>query len=281
MQPMQRMAASKSRRRSWPQTVTRPKVGRIRPTSMRMVVVLPAPFGPRKPKTSPCRSWKETLTRPKVGRIRPTSMRMVVVLPAPFGPRKPKTSPCRSWKETLSTMRRWPMILVRLSATSATGSMAFACVIVSRRKRRSWYRDRPMRRALYWIVPVTAALIAVVAFAAGFIDYLRGDVGEPVTIAPRSIESTPPRGILSPLVMGDSLARGAGDESGPGIGGRLLDELHHRRIVARTVTNIAINGARTGDVLQKLQSHNVQEGGAQANVIVLSIGGNDLWTDYN
>jgi lysophospholipase L1-like esterase len=138
-----------------------------------------------------------------------------------------------------------------------------------------------MRRALYWIVPVTAALIAVVAFAAGFIDYLRGDVGEPVTIAPRSIESTPPRGILSPLVMGDSLARGAGDESGLGIGGRLLDELHHRRIVTRTVTNIAINGARTGDVLQQLQSHNVQEVVAQANVIVLSIGGNDLWTDYN
>jgi len=138
-----------------------------------------------------------------------------------------------------------------------------------------------MRRALYWFVPVTAAAIAAIAFAAGFISYLRGDVGEPVTVAPKSISNTPPRGILSPLVLGDSLARGAGDESGLGIGGRLLDELHHRQILTRTVANIAINGARTFDVLQQLESHNVREVVAQANVIILSIGGNDLWTDNN
>src|SRR5436305_10583402 len=243
MQPMQRMAASKSRRRWRPQTVTRHDVGRMRPTSIRMVVVLPAPFGPR----------------------------------------KPKTSPRRSSNETLSTMVRSPMTFVRFAATSATGtgSITFACVIVSGQKRGSWYLDRPMRRALYWFVPMTAAAIAAVLFAAGFVDYLRGDVGEPVTLAPRTTESTPPRGILSPLVLGDSLARGAGDSSGLGIGGRLLDELHHRRIHTRNVANIAINGARTADVLQQLESHNVQEVVAQANVIVLSIGGNDLWTDAN
>lgn len=137
-----------------------------------------------------------------------------------------------------------------------------------------------MRRALYWIVPVTAAVIAVVAFGAGFIIYLRGNIGEPVTLT-SPVTSSPPRGILSPLVLGDSLARGVGDESGLGLSGRLLDELHHRQILTRNVANIAVNGARTGDVLQQLESHNVQEVVAQANVIVLSIGGNDLWTDYN
>ena len=118
-------------------------------------------------------------------------------------------------------------------------------------------------------------------FAAGFVAYLRGDLGEPVSLAPRSVTSTPPRGILSPLILGDSLARGVGDEQGLGIGGRLLDELHHRQILTRPVANIAVNGARTGDVLQQLESHNVREVVAQANVIILSIGGNDLWTDYN
>ena len=137
-----------------------------------------------------------------------------------------------------------------------------------------------MRRALYWFVPVTAAVIAVVAFGAGLIIYLRGDIGEAVTLTSR-VTSSPPRGILSPLVLGDSLARGVGDESGFGLSGRLLDELHHRQILTRNVANIAVNGARTGDVLQQLESHNVQEVVAQANVIVLSIGGNDLWTDYN
>ena len=47
------------------------------------------------------------------------------------------------------------------------------------------------------------------------------------------------------------------------------------------MANIAINGARTGDMLQQLESHNVREVVAQANVIVLSIGANDLWTDNN
>src|ERR1044071_10332060 len=121
----------------------------------------------------------------------------------------------------------------------------------------------------------------MVTFAAGFVAYLRGDVGEPVTAAPRAVSSAPPRGMVSPLLRGDSLARGAGDESGRGIAGHLLDELHHRQILTRTVANIAINGARTGDVLQQLESHNVRAVVAQANVIIVSVGGNDLWTDYN
>ena len=34
---------------SWPRTCAQPTVGRTRPSSIRIVVVLPAPFGPRKP----------------------------------------------------------------------------------------------------------------------------------------------------------------------------------------------------------------------------------------
>src|SRR3712207_6955689 len=36
-----------------PSTSTRPRVGATSPSSMRMVVVLPAPLGPRKPQISP------------------------------------------------------------------------------------------------------------------------------------------------------------------------------------------------------------------------------------
>src|SRR5947208_2864227 len=58
------------------------------------------------------------VTEPEVGRIRPTSMRMVVVLPAPLGPRNPKTSPALRSKEAPSTIVRSPMTLVRLRAES-------------------------------------------------------------------------------------------------------------------------------------------------------------------
>src|SRR5260370_18279089 len=48
-------------------------------------------------------------------------MRMAFVLRAPFGPRKPKTSPGLSEKETPSTMVRLPMTFVKLLATRTGG----------------------------------------------------------------------------------------------------------------------------------------------------------------
>src|SRR5665647_3953788 len=46
--------------------------------------------------------------RPLVGRARPVSMRMVVVLPAPLWPRRPRISPSATLKLTSSTARRSP-----------------------------------------------------------------------------------------------------------------------------------------------------------------------------
>jgi hypothetical protein len=40
---------------------------------------------------------------PEVGRTSPRSIRKVVVLPAPFGPRNPYTSPRRTQSDSLST----------------------------------------------------------------------------------------------------------------------------------------------------------------------------------
>ena len=42
---------------------------------------------------------------PRVGVIRPSAMRSVVVLPAPLGPRKPYTSPVRTFRSMWSTAR--------------------------------------------------------------------------------------------------------------------------------------------------------------------------------
>src|SRR5262249_30734308 len=50
---MSRRASSPSVRRSNPPTLTVPVVGKSSPQSILMVVVLPAPFGPRKANSSP------------------------------------------------------------------------------------------------------------------------------------------------------------------------------------------------------------------------------------
>src|SRR5260370_22284246 len=60
-----------------------------------------------------------TVAVPEVGRMRPTSMRKVVVFPAPLGPRKPYTSPRRTLMSTESTARTpLPYRFVRLCVST-------------------------------------------------------------------------------------------------------------------------------------------------------------------
>src|ERR1051325_10426271 len=60
-------------------------------------------------------SWPPTVTLPSVGGMNPVTMRMVVDLPAPFGPRKPSTSPRSREKETPSTARFGPNVFTKFS----------------------------------------------------------------------------------------------------------------------------------------------------------------------
>ena len=53
-------------------------------------------------------SWPAITAVPFVGGRKPVSMRIVVVLPAPFGPRKPTTSPFPTENETSSTASTSP-----------------------------------------------------------------------------------------------------------------------------------------------------------------------------
>src|SRR5262245_55410330 len=65
-----------------------------------------------------------TAAEPEVGAMSVPRVRTVVVLPAPFGPRKPNTSPRPTSKLTSSNATRSPNRLVRRSATSAGVSRA-------------------------------------------------------------------------------------------------------------------------------------------------------------
>ena len=139
-----------------------------------------------------------------------------------------------------------------------------------------------MRRFLLWYLPLTAAIVAAILFGAGFYSFLRGDIGTSVSIAsPSRVSVSAPRQQIAPMIVGDSVGRGTGDETGLGIGGRLVDELRKRNVAAKNIVNIAVNGARTRDLIQQLGSHNVQTLIAQSNVVIVSIGGNDLWGDNN
>src|ERR1700722_10307846 len=57
--------------------------------------------------------WPSTLIVPALAWVRPSNMRIIVVLPAPLGPRKPKALPRGTCRSTLSIAARWPKRLVR------------------------------------------------------------------------------------------------------------------------------------------------------------------------
>lgn len=82
---------------------------------------------------------------------------------------------------------------------------------------------------------------------------------------------------LNVVSLGDSLAYGAGDESGEGITGRIDDELRARGIPTVETANLGVNGAQTGEVLSRLKTKRVREAVASADAVVLSIGANDLF----
>ena len=136
-----------------------------------------------------------------------------------------------------------------------------------------------MRRFLLWYLPLFAGLVAVLTFGYGLVSFVRGDTGTPVDLVSprRATAAEAPRDVIAPLILGDSLARGTGDETGLGIGGRLVQELTRRHMKTKPAVNIAVNGARTPDLLQQLDSANVRTLIGQSNAIVISIGGNDLW----
>ena len=65
------------------------------------------------------RAKPATVAEPELGAMSVPSMRTVVVLPAPLGPRKPNTSPLATLSDRSSTAVRAPKRLVRCSITRA------------------------------------------------------------------------------------------------------------------------------------------------------------------
>lgn len=103
----------------------------------------------------------------------------------------------------------------------------------------------------------------------------RGSVRRVTTT--RDVERAVARESMRLVTVGDSLAYGAGDESGRGIAGRIDAELRARGVRLVATENLGKNGATTRDVAARLRDPKVRASVARADAIVLSIGANDLF----
>lgn len=87
-------------------------------------------------------------------------------------------------------------------------------------------------------------------------------------------------GTLQIVSLGDSLTRGVGDKEGIGYIGRTKEALQKDYKQKVALTNLAVSGAKMPDLLKQIESSGAQYSIKQADVIVLTIGGNDLFPGW-
>lgn len=129
-----------------------------------------------------------------------------------------------------------------------------------------------------WFAPLAVGIAAALVFGTGLVLALRGATGQPLGEPPP--KPSPARapaakdGVFRILVVGDSLAKGTGDESGKGFGINVLEAF--RKKGPAEITNLAVNGMESPEVLALVESANVRALAAGASLILVSVGGNDL-----
>lgn len=131
-------------------------------------------------------------------------------------------------------------------------------------------------------VSVLATLLLLVGFVYAIkdIQYPKGGQTTPVATPQENHEAQSPetKKEINIAVIGDSLAKGTGDNSGMGFARRTVTELS--KDTGKKVTllnNLGINGLTTSGLLPKLEERGTQYVLGKADIILLSIGGNDIF----
>lgn len=138
----------------------------------------------------------------------------------------------------------------------------------------------PSRRARLWVLPAAVGIASAGLFAAGAIAALSSRMGEPLAgkpaPTPAPVAAPPKGGAYLVVALGDSLTRGAGDAAGgggyPARVARALEKEGRRP----EVVNLSVDGSETGDLLRRLSTAEVSRQVAAADLLLVSIGGNDL-----
>ncbi|MBU5672426.1 GDSL-type esterase/lipase family protein [Paenibacillus brevis] len=130
------------------------------------------------------------------------------------------------------------------------------------------------------VVSVAATLMLVCGFAYAVSDVIfpvPPDTGSAGLENAASDERQVAPGNMDVTAVGDSLAKGTGDDTGSGFARAVSELLQKQGVDSKLVNNLGINGLTTSGVLPMLDEDGVQYALRQAGVIILSIGANDLF----
>ncbi|WP_084146917.1 GDSL-type esterase/lipase family protein [Paenibacillus wynnii] len=129
------------------------------------------------------------------------------------------------------------------------------------------------------LISIAATLIFIVGFGYAVKDivYPQGDA--PLTSLPQKTGAPDEEvtGILKVVAIGDSLAKGTGDNTGSGFVKRAVEGMSEGDQEVNLLGNLGINGLTTLGLQSELNEEGVKYTLRQANTILVSIGGNDLF----
>lgn len=137
-----------------------------------------------------------------------------------------------------------------------------------------------------WVFTGILALLSCLVLATGFTFALNpqmaapeGSTGMPGANGPgtTTAPALTPQGQVNIVALGDSLTRGVGDANGQGYIGLVRDALAKKTGQQPLLTNLAISGQQSNELLEQLQLSQVRTLLPQANLILFTIGGNDLF----
>ncbi|AWB44934.1 hypothetical protein DCC85_12360 [Paenibacillus sp. CAA11] len=141
--------------------------------------------------------------------------------------------------------------------------------------------------AWIWRIASVASIVTTILLLCGFIYAVRDimnpsaehSVGTNTAAEPKATSPGLPPGQTGVVVIGDSLAKGTGDDEGKGFARRTVDLLQaeNKAHTVKLLGNLGINGLTTQRLVPMLEETGVQHMLKEANVILLSIGGNDLF----
>ena len=144
-----------------------------------------------------------------------------------------------------------------------------------------------MLKKIFWFFLLLLSVTGIIALSAGFYQALTLTGGPPsrpaaVPVAGSGNDSNqggtlPQKGnALSLLIIGDSIARGAGDETGRGFSFYLPQELKNKTPKDVVAHAAGIDGLQTDGLVALVQGENLKPAIAAADLVLISIGGNDL-----
>lgn len=143
-----------------------------------------------------------------------------------------------------------------------------------------------MFKRLTWYSIMIIAVVGLVFLSAGFFKAMKVTSGGNTATAVKTTkaENNPIETSAAPkesnsikiVIMGDSIAKGTGDEKGKGFSGYLPDYMKNQTPKEIFVENIGTVGLKSAGLLEQLQNEKLDPLLSSSDIVLLSIGGNDI-----